>query len=662
MKHWTKKTGAVLLALLLSMQLFGCGSTEETSQESKETEVTETEATETEATETEATEETETEEPESTEAEEEGEEVWNSGNPLAVPDIGAVIYQDDEMAILEADFYITSAAVKASFPVAFFAGLEDVAYVPVADGIDILNEMAGSVFNTAMQYNLTADEAEKTWTVTKDNGCELKLSWDDGSWVAVSDIDALPIMNDQAGDLVSLGNTSADDGSVYYIEHQAWDETLVKQGYALITDLENDYGMKMYYQNDQLYMPLSTFNDLFIGSGMNLLYNGQAVFLAGGSLDTEDTDENGLTLMDIYYAPEPGERSEALCEITYRELCFMLDITYGLKEQHGITNFNTYFKTTGLDNVLKDPDPELADAAISKLVYDYFADVHSTYMFNSAYTGADFYEAAEYTSDENCQVYKVYAYDAKLQGEREEAGLTEGGVILNAYEEVGDTAFITFDSFSTSSIEYYNYVTDDGLDLEALSEVYMTDTIGLVIYANAMIHREDSPVQNVVIDLLCNGGGQLDAAAYISSWILGEMDMRLRNQMTSAEYAFRYKADVNLDGAVTEEDCLDPDTLNVYCFISPSSFSCGNLLPSILKSDGRVTLIGQQSGGGGCAVYTTAAADGTVFNISSSYEFCMVKNGSYYSVDEGIEPDIYIRDLSKLFDRSWVDEYLKTIN
>ena len=63
-----------------------------------------------------------------------------------------------------------------------------------------------------------------------------------------------------------------------------------------------------------------------------------------------------------------------------------------------------------------------------------------------------------------------------------------------------------------------------------------------------------------------------------------------------------------------------------------------------------------------CAIYQVAAADGTLFDTSSSNEFCIFMNGSYYSVDEGVSPDIYIKHLEKLFDREWLTEYLAEIN
>ena len=64
---------------------------------------------------------------------------------------------------------------------------------------------------------------------------------------------------------------------------------------------------------------------------------------------------------------------------------------------------------------------------------------------------------------------------------------------------------------------------------------------------------------------------------------------------------------------------------NLYCLISPVSFSCGNLVPAGLKSSQKVTLIGRTSGGGSCSVQPMTTAYGTVFQISSAMRMSSAK-------------------------------------
>ena len=53
------------------------------------------------------------------------------------------------------------------------------------------------------------------------------------------------------------------------------------------------------------------------------------------------------------------------------------------------------------------------------------------------------------------------------------------------------------------------------------------DTLGLIFYAHKQITREDSPIENVVLDLSLNGGGAIDAAAVVAAWFLGDAEISI---------------------------------------------------------------------------------------------------------------------------------------
>ncbi len=121
------------------------------------------------------------------------------------------------------------------------------------------------------------------------------------------------------------------------------------------------------------------------------------------------------------------------------------------------------------------------------------------------------------------------------------------------------------------------------------------DTLGLIIQAHEQITRENSPIENVVLDLSNNTGGDVDAAVFVLGWLLGEAPFSVKDMSTGAMSTSVYRADVNLDRTFDEKDTvLDK---NLYCLISPVSFSCGNLVPAALKSSQKVTLLGRTSGG-----------------------------------------------------------------
>jgi len=219
------------------------------------------------------------------------------------------------------------------------------------------------------------------------------------------------------------------------------------------------------------------------------------------------------------------------------------------------------------------------------------------------------------------------------------------------YEEIDDTAFITFDTFTTERDDpsgYYNYFFGAP-----------ADTIELIIYAHRQITREVSPVKNVVVDLSNNGGGSAAAAVFVISWMLGQATIALRDTFTGAESIIDYQADVNLDNQFdSATDSLIGGGYRVYCMTSPKSFSCGNLVPAACKASRQVTLIGQASSGGSCVVLPCTTASGTIFQISGNKQLSIVKNGSFYNIDSGIQPDVELTKPESFYDRPALVEYL----
>lgn len=116
-----------------------------------------------------------------------------------------------------------------------------------------------------------------------------------------------------------------------------------------------------------------------------------------------------------------------------------------------------------------------------------------------------------------------------------------------------------------------------------------------------------------------------------------DTELNLSNPITGAKWFATYQADVNMNGTFDETGDTIKDK-NLYCLISPLSFSCGNMVPAVLKDSGRVTLLGAKSSGGTSVVQHSSTADGTQFRMSSKYIMSVAKNGSAYDIDQGIEP------------------------
>ena len=71
-----------------------------------------------------------------------------------------------------------------------------------------------------------------------------------------------------------------------------------------------------------------------------------------------------------------------------------------------------------------------------------------------------------------------------------------------------------------------------------------------------------------------------------------------------------------------------------------------------------VTILGKTSGGGTCSVLPMTTATGTVFQLSGHYQMSFVKNGSFYDIDKGAEPDYYISTPDHFYDRELLTKYI----
>lgn len=599
---------------------------------------------------------------------------------IALPLMPAIAESTDVVLSTLPIYYFNSQTIG-DLPVAFFNGVMDIPYLSVENTAGLLRNL----FQLFHDYNYSLDSGYTTYGaledanmltllddndrdgevfyIARENGAFVLFNYEaDLLWINDRDMFRVNSFAVSGGDLVSYdGYYYIDENTIRLIEetsspavnlyHRVNGTSFKREGEVTVIQL-SDYNINLELYDGEYYVPLATVTDLIMP--VPIAFNGEAVFAFGRTPEDNSPNDDGLTQHDLYYRPEPRQRSQELASFTYNELCLLLDYNYGLKEEHGINDgFNNYFIATGLINKLIDPDPAVFTDALDQLFNGYFGDFHSGLYEGSPYSGASVEVSGANASISISEGNRAFT---RFNNAREQAGITVDGKIVDGYTEIGDTAFVTFDSFVSASQDYYDQNLWDNF-----GDIYMSDTISLVVYAHAMIHRADSPIRKVVIDLSCNGGGSLDACIFIAAWVLGSANLSIQNVNTGAEYTTVYWSDVNLDGQCGYDDELNVDSLDVYCLVNSNSFSCGNLLPTLFKQDGRVTLIGQTTGGGACIVRNSVAADGTLFCISDYYRLSIVKNGSFYSIDRGVEPDIPLRKPASFYDRPVLANYLDTI-
>ena len=483
-------------------------------------------------------------------------------------------------------------------------------------------------------WSFSYEETETTLTVTRDNGAYCEIDFVEDT-MYFSDFDMFVACG--YGNMADmLDGTYVDgDGNSFYFQRTS---SLSISGLPVIIDLAaRDIPLDIY--EGKKYVPFQTFNDIFISPfWRSFAYNGKDLFyLPDARIDS--------SINDTYYSIEPAERSAALIEYTVNELCLFMDLFYGLQDEHGVKyGFENYLEHTGLLDDLMSPDAGKSSAAVASLMNGYLADRHSGFNMASPYTGS-----AEIKGDiKTNPVIELFGKNLFKFYTARGTHMPDG---VKGYLEVGNTAYITFDGFKINSHRTKGYGEN--------AENDMSDTFGLIIYAHSQITREGSPVENVVLDLSCNMGGAIDAAVYVTAWMLGYCDFSVTNPITNSYATASYKVDVNLDGKFDESDSIADKHL--YCITSPVSFSGANLVPSLLKASGMVTVLGGTSSGGACSVQFTSLADGSLMQISSPHHLCVVSNGAYYTVDRGVEPHYFFAETDSYYDREALTEYINNL-
>ena len=447
------------------------------------------------------------------------------------------------------------------------------------------------------------------------------------------------------------GIRAAEDPAAEHTLFVSSNKVYNRNGKPLTMDL-GKYKIDIVSRGDECYLPLQTMSDVFFSlQYIYYVFNGEKVI----------GDVYKGQLMDQAYEAKPADMSQEYALFNFHELCFVMDYFYGLKTEHRIDSFSAFLMLDAAAFAqLSGTDSIAFDAALTEILLQFFDDGHSAIIRNSWRSGLP--EGIEFISMLANMGYSTITKSgigAKLT-DIKKAAYPDG---IPCYEEIGDTAFVTFDSFTVNRKPEEYYETELPDDPQ--------DTIELMIHANRMVRREGSPVKNIVIDLSSNGGGNSDAAIAVASWFTGEARFSLLDTMTGAETITCYRTDLNLNGIALSDPeggsgTYDPgDTVagqyNLYCLISPSSFSCANLVPAIFEQAGGITLIGQRTGGGSNVVFPASTASGMLFQMSGPLQSTTYKNGSLYGVDTGVEPHIRLNKPESFYDREALVEMIHNL-
>lgn len=393
------------------------------------------------------------------------------------------------------------------------------------------------------------------------------------------------------------------------------------------------YDIDIYGDENDVYFPVSTLSDIF----SDLMYH-YSVFNGETFYFNNDMDSDTIAEIDPDYAKpmleslgDDFKRPQDMVDFTYNELCFSVDSFYGLP---GKSLINDELEAYGIERALKEYG-EPGEKTIELLKSDDYAEYlcgaeYLNYFLNDGghtllkiadFGSADTEKLEERMDEIKDELDPLFAQviDAsdKVQ-ERRKTGKARKKVREESYGDEkyikeGDTAVFVLDSFMDYDTEGWDkYYKNDGL----LPSAENDDIIRLKEALEDV--EEDDEVENLVIDISNNGGGSLDEVAIFLGLITGkrEVEFTWDNTLTGAKITEIYEMDNNFDRKFDEKDEMDPVRVNVSVLTSFYSFSCGNVFPSVMKSEGYM-IMGEQSGGGACAVMTQTTGDGLTYRFSS---------------------------------------------
>ena len=543
---------------------------------------------------------------------------------LFIPNVFAqeIIFHPQETAA-----YIESLEKVESLNLFFSDATGKIAYVSLQQGLDFL--YGDGEYTSKIEDGL--------FVVTRSNGAFLEVDVEEETFY-FSDYDLFLKQPD--------GVTLLDivmDNTIIHHEPMSFET----KGRSLTIEY-GSFLMDVFLADNHCLLPLQTFSDIFgIAALGALLYNGQELFFVSSKSCLKNYDDTLTELGERYYSVEPGMLDEDFADFNYRELGLNLQLNYGLAAQHNMTTkIREWFEMLGLEDKLSSTDPLVADHALAEICYKYFGDLHSAFNARSPYTGLE-REGEDIIPAPSVKKFLQNMHEALTA--RDE--FFPNGV--PGFQKKGDTAYITFDDFR---IDYSRNYFEEPLtrkEKQAIQKDFASsgiDTIGLIHYANEEI-QSNPKIRNVVVDLSCNTGGSLDAEVFVASWLLGQCSLAVRRNITDCQSATSYTADVNFDGKFGQKDDYVGDR-RIFCLISGNTFSCGNLLASMLAESGKVTLIGTKTGGGACAVYLTSTAAGSLFQTSSPWLFSSERNGAFFDIEAGVVPDYKLTGYQAFFDRS----------
>ena len=209
----------------------------------------------------------------------------------------------------------------------FFKANDDVPYVSTTTIKGLVSSLKGQVLTKEISFTRTVENNVVTLIDNNSNKCVIN---NNNQTITFEDFDAYNSFSVNANETLTLN--APREGSSLKLESKNY-----VKGKQYTIDLNKYDKIDIYHYQDDYFIPLATFNDLFLNAfvNVNLVYNFNDVFLISDAskLTQETLLGNVLTeLGEQYYKGLKSETvSEGYAKYYYQEILLNFDYLYGLK-------------------------------------------------------------------------------------------------------------------------------------------------------------------------------------------------------------------------------------------------------------------------------------------------------------------------------------------
>ena len=525
----------------------------------------------------------------------------------------------------------------------------DVPYVSLKEGISYANLIRETAIGKDSYISLKYEGDTAIYTSSENETVTLNIK---DQTVTYSDLASFDNHIQPAKNCYSLFSPKT-GSSVHLLENK------YEKGKSYTINLKDYSRIDIYQRGEDYYLPLTTFNDLFISpiSMFNLIYHFDDVYLLSNDVNFTTRNEEGETVLtpvgEAFYSRNDDNPtvSKEYAEYNYQAICLNFDYFYGVRDLKGrsYASFDNYLATKGYKDDLLSGNVKKMDAAYAYALST-LKDFHTTLSASSplyAY-GDDDIDESKYdpfkTNEEKAQ--------KELSDKRKEAG-AELGFSVDLDNGI---AYIAFDDFDS--------VDENALNKTSWTEEDLNNSATLFYYAyNQIINKYIGNIDYVAIDLATNNGGSADGMAYMLGILLGEFSVEIQEPFGGSHAKSTYAVDINRDGKVDEKDVSLREYGKQIVFIDTHfAFSCGNAFPVFAKDNypDEVSVIGETTGGGTCVIRKAFTPIGSNYVVSGLLMLSKRKDGKLTNIEDGVTPDIAL-EVDKTIDRGAVADIITNL-